>query len=126
MDAEGTVRGTREAYAYWTSTVLGQDIRFTRRQCVSSLRYFFVNYCLRRFLSDVFRVLTQYSATVSFVNLSSRVRFSNAGWQLVALLPVPNKKQGSYKGKMSFKMRKNQLFSGTKCFRMPLYGFLFV
>ena len=46
------------------------------------------------------------------LNLNNRVRFTNAGWQLAALLPIPFKKQGNYKGKVTLATRKCQLFHG--------------
>ena len=47
------------------------------------------------------------------LNLDNGVRFTNAGWQLAALLPVPVKKQGNYKGKVTLVSRKCQIFHGT-------------
>ena len=47
---------------------------------------------------------------MTLVNLDNGIRFTNAGWQLVALLPVINKKQGNYKGKMPSSTRAAKLF----------------
>ena len=58
--------------------------------------------------------------TVTLVNLDNGVRFTNDAWQLVALLPIPSKTAGNYKGKMEISTRKNQLFHGiptlSQCF----------
>jgi hypothetical protein len=50
------------------------------------------------------------------INLDDKIRFTNAGWVLVGLFPVPSKKAGNYKGKMTFAKRKNMLFHGKLFF----------
>ena len=41
------------------------------------------------------------------------MRFTNAAWQLIALLPVPSKKAGNYWGKVTLSAWKAKLFHGT-------------
>ena len=53
-----------------------------------------------------------YPLYMTLVNLDNNVRFSNAGWQLVALLPIPVKSQGNYSGKKKLSVRKVELFHG--------------
>ena len=53
---------------------------------------------------------------MSLVNLDNNMRFTNAGWTLVALLPIPKKGAGNYKGKVTFASRKAALFHGkSRC-----------
>ena len=47
---------------------------------------------------------------MTLVNLDNKKRFTNSGWQLVALLPVINKTAGNYKGKMPASTRTTKLF----------------
>ena len=47
---------------------------------------------------------------MTLVNLDNKKRFTNSGWQLVALIPVLNKKAGNYKGKMPASTRTARLF----------------
>jgi hypothetical protein len=47
---------------------------------------------------------------VTIINLDDKIRFTNAGWQLVALFPVPKAKAGNYNGKMTYLQRKSKLF----------------
>ena len=49
---------------------------------------------------------------VTLVNLDNGIRFTNAAWQLIALLPVPSKKAGNYQGKVTLSARKAKLFHG--------------
>ena len=46
------------------------------------------------------------------MNLDNGIRFTNAAWQLIALLPVPSKKAGNYQGKVTLSARKAKLFHG--------------
>ena len=60
------------------------------------------------------------------INLSNKVRFSNAGWQLAALLPVPSKKAGNYSGKMKLAHRKTMLFHGNGLILLFYFGYVIV
>jgi hypothetical protein len=50
---------------------------------------------------------------VTLVNLNDKIRFTNAGWTLVGLIPIPRKKAGNYGGKVSFVQRKHKIFHGN-------------
>ena len=49
---------------------------------------------------------------VTLVNLDNGMRFTNAAWQLIALLPVPSKNAGNYRGRVTLSARKAKLFHG--------------
>ena len=52
--------------------------------------------------------------TVTLLNLNNSIRFSSAAWTLVALLPIPRKKEGEYKGRNNFNARKLALVHGKQ------------
>lgn len=70
-------------------------------------------YCLsKKSISEKF-ILTLF-LIVTLLNLNNSIRFSSAAWTLVALLPIPTKKQGDYKGRNNFNARKIALVHGKR------------